>query len=90
MVIDESALGVLELAQQDCAGILQPLDGGRIEIGHMAGVDRHPGRRDDAGGVEDVLHRNRNAVQRPAITALRNFSFRPTRLRGGISAVTVA
>jgi hypothetical protein len=72
MVGDEGELGHVQLAEEDRARLLEALDRGRRARRHVAAEDarRAAGRR-HAGGVEQVLHRDRDAVQRAELAALR-------------------
>lgn len=87
---EERSFRELELAQQNRTGTCQAFHDSRVEVGHMAGVDRHAGRGHDASRVADVFDRNRNAVQRPTIGACSDFSFRTAGLRGRQLGFTVA
>ena len=68
-MVGEGAFGELQLAQQDGAGLGEALDDRRIVVGPEVLVDRHAGGGRNALGVAEVLHRDRHAVQRPAIGA---------------------
>jgi hypothetical protein len=72
MVGDEGELGHVELTEDDRPCLLEPFDGGRGARGHVAAEDarRSAGRR-DACGVEEILHRHGNPVQRAELTAIR-------------------
>ena len=63
MVVGERALGELELAEQDGAGLAQLAHDGRVERRHEVAVQRHARRGRDAFGAAQVLDRDRHAVQ---------------------------
>ena len=62
------------LADEDGAGLAQPADGHRVLGRHLVGEDQRAHRRPDALGEQQILDRERHAVERaeqvpPAITA---------------------
>ena len=64
------ALGHVQLAKHDRAGLEQFSDHGAIGLRNVVCVDRHAGRGDHALGIAQVLDADRNAMHRPAkITA---------------------
>ena len=65
----------LQLAQQYATGFKQQARGGRVFRGNIFFADLGTTGRQDALGVVDVLQRERNAVQRPAVTSSRDIGF---------------
>jgi hypothetical protein len=66
---ERQLVGVV-LAEQDRAGIRQPPCHGRIARRDVVPVDRGPGSGADAGRVDEVLERDRDAVQGAPVPAL--------------------
>src|SRR5262249_35574977 len=62
----EGELGEVELADQDAARALEPRDDRRVFRRHVVSQERRSRCRQDPSGVELVLHREGNAVERPA------------------------
>ena len=58
-------LGQVRLADDDGAGVDEPLNGGRVALGHVVGIDPRAVRRTDAGRVEEVLDGERPPRERP-------------------------
>ena len=75
----EGELGQVQLAQQDAAGRVQARDRRRVLGRHVVFEDPRARRRADAGGVELILHRVGNAVERPERLAAHHGGFRPAR-----------
>ena len=65
------------LAQGDCAGLAEGRDHGRILVGHMLGVVPGPVGGQHAPGVDEVLDRDRNAVQQAAVPSRRQLAISP-------------
>ena len=63
MVVGERALGELQLAEQDGAGLAQLAHDGRVDARDEVAVQRHARRGGDAFGPAQVLDRDRHAVQ---------------------------
>ena len=73
-----------ELAEEDATRVIQPRDGGRVVAGNGIGADAGLAGGADAGGGEDVLQRERNAVQRAAVAAGRDLRLGRLRLADGV------
>ena len=58
-----------QLGAQHRAGVAQPLDDGRVHLRHPPFVGCGPPRRPDPFGVEQILHAERDAMQRSAVAA---------------------
>ena len=58
-------LGQVRLADHDRTGVEQTLDGDRGAIGNVLGIEARAVRRAHAGGVEEILDRERPARERP-------------------------
>src|SRR4029077_12745609 len=69
-----------ELADDDSAGLTQPLDREGVFLWHIVLHDLGMAGRGDAGGLVDVLEADRDAVQRSAIFAGGDLGFGGTRL----------
>ena len=69
-----------ELADDDSAGLTQPLDREGVFLRHMVLHDLGMAGRRDAGGLVDVLEADRDAVQRSAIFAGGDLGLGGTRL----------
>jgi hypothetical protein len=74
----------VRLAEHDRARRLQPGDGDRVCPRHVPGEFRGAGRGNQALGLEHVLHRHRQSVQRAASIAARG------RVIGGLGGVAGA
>lgn len=83
MVIGIGALGELHLAEDDGARVLEPAHDGCICTGTKVAMKRGACRRRNALGPEQVLERNRHAMQGPPIPALRDVGVRGFRLGHG-------
>jgi hypothetical protein len=60
----EGTLGQFELAQKDGSGLTQSRNDRRIVRGTIILVNGHTRRGRNALGMKDVLHRDRNAMER--------------------------
>ena len=63
----QGELRQVQLAQQDRASLLQLRHHHRIFGGYMVPLQRRPVGGANSGGVELVLNRHRNSVQRPPV-----------------------
>ena len=52
-------LGQMRLADEDGAGVEQALNGGRVPLGDVVGVEARAVRRANPGRVEEILDRER-------------------------------
>ncbi len=64
MMIGVGAFGLLQLAEDDGAGVLQPRDHRGVLSRTEVAMDRHAVRGRRAFGPAKILHRDRHAVQR--------------------------
>ena len=64
-------LGEMRLADEHGTGVEQPLDRGRRPLGDVVGIDLRAVRGTDAGRVEEILHGERAAGERPWPTLVR-------------------
>ena len=71
----------VQLAQEDAAGGGEAGHDGRVVVGHVVGQDARARRGAHAARVELVLHRERDAVQRPERDAARDVVLRVSRGR---------
>ena len=58
-------LGRVRLPDHDEAGVLQPADDGRVEVGHVVGERPRGEGRPDPGRLVQILDRQRHAAERP-------------------------
>jgi hypothetical protein len=75
----ERELGRVRLSQQNGAGGLRTRDDRRVPLGDEAGEEPGAARGPDAGGVERVLDRERDAVQRTELVAAQHGRLRRAR-----------
>ena len=64
MMFGEGAFGVVDLAQQNGAGVAQSGDNGGVIVRLHVAADRHAIGSDDVLGETIVFNRDRHAVQR--------------------------
>ncbi len=69
MMLGEGTLGMLQLAEQNGAGLAQARHDGRVVVRPGVASDRHAIRRRDAFCEDIVLDRDRHAVERSARAA---------------------
>ena len=68
-LVEPDQLRDVGLAEHDRAGLAQPTHEGRVGGRRGTGETRDAARRRQAGDVERLLQRDRNAVQRPGVLA---------------------
>ena len=71
-LLAEGELGHHQLADDDRAGALQPLDDGAVGGGDAVPFDLRAGGRADAGGVVEVFNTDGDAVHRSAVLTARH------------------
>jgi hypothetical protein len=76
----EGELGQVELADEDAPRLSKPRHHGGVLGRHVAAEEGRARGGEDARGVELILHREGNAMQRPAPLALRRLALGPLRL----------
>ena len=84
----ERELVQVGLADEDGACLAQVRDGRRVACGHVAVAHARGGGRRRAADVEQILERDRDAVQRAAVAPGRELAVGLARLRRASSAMT--
>ena len=79
----EGELVEVRLSDEDRAGLSEPRDGWRVRFRVCRGLCR-AGCRFEAGDVDEILHRDGNAVQRPPVASGANFPLALFGVRQGL------